>query len=158
MRNPNSLYARALVAYYGLIEVVHSIVLIRAGLEFLATGSVGFPAPPPPGGWSAQATHFLIATGAMDGVNIVLAFLFVYGTFRRPGWRLLPWLGAVTLTATACSALVFAYGTVASGAWAHHPGTYLGMTAVFIPVGFLILLFPTWIGAGPFDRDLDSRV
>jgi hypothetical protein len=144
MRNPDSVYAKALVAYYGLIEVVHSIVLVRAGLELLASGSVGFPAPPPPGGWSPQATHFLIATGVMDGVNIVLALLFVYGFFRRPEWLLLPWLGAVTLTATAYSALVFAYGTIASGAWAHHPGVYLTMTAVFIPVIFLILLYPTW--------------
>jgi hypothetical protein len=152
------MYARALVAYYGLIEVVHSVVLARAGVEFLASGSVGFPAPPPPGGWSPQATHFLVATGAVDGVNILLALLFVYGYFRRPGWRLLPWLGAVTLTATAYSALVFAYGTIASGAWAHHPAAYLAVTAVFIPVVFLIVLFPTWIGAGLFDLDLDSRV
>lgn len=153
MRNPDSPYARALVAYYGLIEVVHSIVLVRAGVEFLGSGSVGFPAPPPPGGWSPQATHFLIATGVVDGVNIVLALLFVYSTFRRPGWRLLPWLGAVTLTATAYSALVFAYGTIASGAWAHHPAAYLAVTAVFIPVVFLIVLFPTWIVAGLFDVD-----
>jgi hypothetical protein len=158
MRNPYSLYARALVAYYGLIEVVHSIVLVRAGIEFLASGSVGFPAPPPPGGWSPQATHFLVATGVVDGVNVVLALLFVYGTFRRPGWRLLPWLGAVTLTATAYSALVFAYGTIASGAWAHHLGAYLAVTAVFVPVVFLIVLFPIWIGAGLFDLDPGRRV
>jgi hypothetical protein len=141
--------SRLLVAYYGLLEAVHLVVLAWAGLRFLQSGMLGFPATPPPGGWAAQVVPFLVATAVLDACNVLLAWTFVYGYFRRAAWRW--WVGGITLTATLYSAIVFGVGTIASGAWAYRPGGYISMVVVACPVFVLAALYAVWGIAGRFD-------
>jgi len=130
---------KLLVAWYGLVQTAHIIVIVRALIILLVSGSLSFPALPPAGGWSAQAQHFLIATGAIDAVNAVLSLIFVRGYFTRARWA--RWLGTMNLTASIYSALLFAYGTIASGAWAGgNLVGYLAMTIVFVPVIILFIV------------------
>lgn len=145
MRGPNTPLAKLLVAYYGLIQTVHLVVLARAATLLLVNGSITFPAPPPPGGWTTQASHFLVGLGGVDAANAMAALAFVYGFFSRARWRY--WLGTLTLSVAGCSALLFAYGTIASGAWAHNPVSYLSITLAFAPVAALTILFGTWISS-----------
>ncbi len=150
MRHPDSWVARLLVGYYGLIQVAHIVVLVWAGITLVRTGVFGFPAAPPAEGWSPQVRPFLVATAVADAVNVVLAWLFVYGYFARMGWRW--WVGGITLTATAYSAFVFAWGTMASGAWGYRPVGYLSMAVAVVPVGVLALLYGIWGVGGQFAR------
>jgi hypothetical protein len=149
MRDPDSLVASVLVAYYGFLEAVHMGVLGWAGLRFLRSGALGFPAAPPPGGWDAQVVPFLIGMAALDAVNVLLAWAFVYGYWTRARWRW--WVGGITLTATLYSAVVFCVGTFASGAWHRRPVGYLGMVAVALPVVALAVLYGGWGISGRFE-------
>lgn len=142
MWGPESRLVRGLVAYYGLFEAAHVAALIWAGVRLVQTGQIGFPAPPPAGGWEAQVRPFLLAMGILDGINVPLSWLFVYGYLRRMRWRW--WLGGVTLAAMAYSALAFLGGTVPSGAWADRPLPYLVLAAAFAPVGVLMVLYGVW--------------
>lgn len=155
MGNPNSAFARFLVGYYGFIQVAHIIAIARAAIVLGVSQTITFPAPPPPGGWSPQTNHFLIAMGAADAVNAVVALVFVYGYFAGARWRV--WLGTLSLAISAYSAVIFAYGTIASGAWAHHPAGYLSITMVFIPVAVLMILFGVWVVAARFDGSLGEQ-
>jgi hypothetical protein len=146
MQGPDGRLARLLVAYYGVVEVTHSFALAWAGIKLILTGRIGFPAPPPPEGWSLQVIPFLVGTGVVDAINVVVAFAFVYGYFTKARWR---WgLGTVTLTIAAYSAITFAFGTIASGAWGHNPAGYLSLVAVFTPVAVLTVLYITWAVTG----------
>jgi hypothetical protein len=128
-----------LVAWYGLLQGIHLVLLTRAGVRYLWEGAVAFPAPPPPEGWSPQAVHFLVFLGGFDFFIALLALGFAYGYFRAArGWF---GLGLLSLSAACFSALVFAYGTAAAGAWSAHPGTYLTMIPLFLPVAVLFLQF-----------------
>jgi hypothetical protein len=149
MTDPDSPLARALVTYYGLLEAVHLAVLAWAGLRYLRSGALGFPAAPPPGGWAAQVVPFMIGTAVLDALNVLLAWAFVYGYWTRARWRW--WVGGITLTAAHYSAIVFCAGTVAAGAWQHQPAGYLSMVVVFLPVIALALLYGRWGIRGRFD-------
>jgi hypothetical protein len=148
MKNPYSPLAKLLVAYYGLLEAAHLAVLAWAGLHLLRTGTFGFPAAPPPGGWDAQVVPFLIGTAVLDAVNVLLAWAFVHGYWTRTSWRW--WVGGITLTATLYSAIVFVVGTVASGAWSHRPTGYAAMAVVAAPVILLAFLYGHWGITGQF--------
>lgn len=132
-------FAKFLVAYYGMLQVLHILTLLRASVVWIQTGSLGFPAPPPTGGWTSQARHFLIATGMVDAMNVVLAFVFVYGVFRRKAWSV--HLGLVTMTITVYSAVVFSYGTWMSHAWSAAPFEYALVSLLFLPPLVLAGLF-----------------
>jgi hypothetical protein len=151
IRDTRSPLAKLLVAYYGLLELAHLGVLAWAGLRFLRSGNLGFPAAPPPGGWSEQVVPFMIATAVLDAFNVLLAWAFVYGYWTRACWRW--WLGGVTLAATLYSAIVFVAGTVASGAWQHRPAGYLSMVVVALPVIALAILYGLWGVTGQFDQE-----
>lgn len=146
MRDPESRLAKLLVAYYGLIEAAHFVVLVQAGMRLLLTGRIGFPAPPPPGGWAGQLYPFFVAMGVVDAAGIAVAWLFVYGYFAGARWRW--WAGWVTLTSIVYSAVVFAWGTVRSGAWSRWPVAYLALAVAFVPVALLVILYVTWAVRG----------
>ena len=122
---------KLLVVYYGMLQMLHIIMLVRAAVVFARSDSIGFPALPPTGGWTLQAQHFLIATGLVDALNVGLALLFVYGVFRNKYWSLR--LGLVTLTITLYSAVVFVYGTFMSNAWQANPLGYGLVAVIFFP-------------------------
>jgi hypothetical protein len=118
--------------YYGGLQALHLVVLSSGLLQFLRSGSIGFPAPPPPSGWSPQATAFLIGNGAMDAIIAVLGLAYLYNFLTvRPGSRE---LGLISVTGAICSAVFFGFGTIFSGAWETHPGTYVALVVVFLPV------------------------
>ncbi len=122
----------ALVAWYGLYQLIHVAVNAR-GLLLLSQGSIDFPALPPPEGWTPQAIHFFTAMAALDLINALLALVFVVGYFRKASWRW--WLGTLTLTISVYAALVFDYTTLASGAWTRaNLGGYLLINLPFLPV------------------------
>ena len=120
-----------LVIYYGMLQMLHIIMLVRAAVTFARSASIGFQALPPAGGWTLQAQHFLIATGLVDALNVGLALLFVYAVFRNKWWSLR--LGLVTLTLTLYSAVVFVYGTFMSNAWQANPLGYALVAVLFFP-------------------------
>jgi hypothetical protein len=142
MDNQRSTFARILVAYSGLIQGAHILAMVRSYSLFKQSGEITFLAQPPVGGWSTQTTHFLISLGAIDFVNALFVFLFVFGYFTRA--RYWYWLGTSTLTVSVVSALVYGYGTIASGAWAGNLVEYLILVLVFIPVAVLFVLLGAW--------------
>jgi len=150
MRNLDSPLARCLVGYYGFIQTIHIIVLARAAVLFIVTGRIAFPAPPPLEGWSPQASHFLVGLGSADAVTAVLSMAFVVGYFSHARWRI--WLGTLALTSAMCSAVVFAYGTIASGAWADNLLEYLSLLVAFAPVAVLFVMFGLWVIEGRFSE------
>ena len=115
-----------LIAYYGILQTIHIIAILTASFLLLRTGEITFLAQPPLGGWSTQARHFLIGLGAVGAVNALLSMLFVYGYFSNRSWWFSP--GLMTLTVSVCSAVIYAYGTVASAAWV--PGNAASMTFI----------------------------
>jgi hypothetical protein len=142
MKNHHSPFISSMIAYYGLIQAAHIIALSRSYILFRQSGEITFLAQPPPGGWSAQAAHFLIGLGAIDAVNAILAWVFVYGYFTQARWW--PRLGTTTLTVSVVSALVYGYGTAASGGWRGHMGEYLILVILFLPVAVLAIIFGIW--------------
>lgn len=150
MKNPYGWLGKSLIGWYGLLQAVHLIVLIRAAAIFLSTGVVPFPALPPAAGWSPQAVHFLVGNAIIDLFNIVIAFIFIYGYFTNSSWH--SCLGVLNLTATLFSSAIFAYGTLMNGAWAAHPAEYITMAALFLPVIVLFFLFRFWAVNNSFSR------
>lgn len=142
MSNQSFPFIRFLISYYGFIQALHIVAITRASILLMQSGEITFLAQPPPGGWSAQAQYFLMSLGAIDFVTAIFALVFVYGYFSNERWWF--WLGASTLTVSVISALVYGYGTVASGAWAGHLAEYLILVVVFIPVAALYILFGIW--------------
>lgn len=128
---------RRLTFYYGLLQIAHLIVLGYGLLYYLRTRTIGFPAPPPPGGWDVQAVHFLLGNGVLDALIGFLALFYVSRFLRgQEGWQL---IGIICVTASICSGGFFVIGTVLSGAWISNPLNYFGLVIVFAPVGALFL-------------------
>ena len=129
---------RALILYYGILQSVHLLALLRAGYLFIQLNTIPFPAPPPAGGWAPQAIPFLIGMGIVDAVAIILALIFasMWVTRRQVQTR----LGLISLTIAGASAAIFAIGTFASGAWAAHPLAYGIMVILFAPLAPLFVL------------------
>lgn len=130
---------RPLIVYYGILQSVHLLALLRAAYLFSRLNRFPFPAPPPTGGWAPQTIPFLIGMGLVDAVAIILALVFVYMWIinRQTPIR----LGLISLTIAGASAAIFAIGTFASGAWAANPLAYGVMVILFAPLlPFFVLL------------------
>ena len=138
MTQNNQTYKAALVYYYGILQSLHLLTLIRAGIRTLQGNPAPFPILPPPGGWSDQAMAFLYGLAGTDIIGILLGILFAYRfTVQK---RFNPRLGILSLTVFITGALVFGAGTIPSGAWAAHPFAYWIMIALFLPAAVLYYL------------------
>jgi hypothetical protein len=132
----NKPFIRTLIAYYGILQSLHLVVLVRAGTILLIQGRFPFPILPPPSGWDPQVIPFMLGLGTTDLAGILLGLFFVYralitgACYRRHG--------VISLTIFITGAIVFAFGTLPSGAWGAHPIAYGSMAVLFAPT---ILLF-----------------
>ncbi|MGD8865781.1 MAG: hypothetical protein PVI81_09325 [Anaerolineales bacterium] len=130
---------KLLVSYYGLLQIGHIIGLIISGAWWLRNGELGALAMPPQGGWEQQTIHFLVATGMFDLLIAVCAIFFVY-QYRR-GRKTSDILGSIALTGSLYSAVIYAYGTIRSGAWSEHLLAYGVISVLFAPMVALAFLF-----------------
>ncbi|MBW6465709.1 MAG: hypothetical protein K0B06_04310 [Brevefilum sp.] len=135
MEFQNKPLIRTLIAYYGLLQSLHLVILVRAGVILLLQGRFPFPILPPPGGWDPQVMPFMLGLGTTDLAGILLGLCFAYralitGAFYRRQ-------GVISLTIFITGAVVFAIGTFPSGAWAAHPIAYGSMTVLFLPTVLL---------------------
>ncbi|MBS1249918.1 MAG: hypothetical protein MAG431_01506 [Chloroflexi bacterium] len=134
----NKKLLRPLTIYLVIVQSLHLLTLLRAGIILRQTGEMPFPAPPPASGWEAQTIPFFLGMGFLDGVAIIIALVFAHQALFRGEIR--QRLGLFSLTIAGTSAIVFAVGTLASGAWAAHPLAYGLMVVLFTPFGILYLL------------------
>lgn len=128
-----------LVCYYGVLQTVHIIALIISGSWWIRNGDLGVLALPPPGGWSEQSIHFLVATGMFDLVLAVVAVYFVLQYRKRS--ESADVLGSIALTGSLYSAVIYAYGTWRSGALGAHPLAYGAVSLAFAPMILLAFVF-----------------
>ena len=135
MPQDNPTWAKFLIGYYGLLQTLHILVLIRAGAILLLEGGSPFPILPPPGGWVEQTMPFLVGLGITDSVGILLGMVFAGQFFVKK--RFNRRLGVISLTMFITGAVVFAIGTFPSGAWADHTIAYGVMALLFIPTPIL---------------------
>jgi len=128
-----SLWMSWLVAWYAVYQAIHIFVNLRGLAMMGSSGSIDFPAPPPPGGWSEQVITLFIGMASLDALNAVLTLVFAWGFFRGRRWASA--LGLVVLTISIYAALLFNYATFAAGAWQLPTlGAYLFINIAFLPV------------------------
>jgi heme A synthase len=139
MLQPRSRLEKLLVNYYGLLQISHITGLVISGVWWFTTGNLGVLALPPRGGWDDQTIHFLLATGMFDFVVAIGAIVFVYQ--YRSEEKTSDLLGGASLTGSLYSAVIYAYGTLRSGAWGSHPLTYGLIAIVFTPMVILAIVF-----------------
>lgn len=139
MRGRYAQFERVLVNYYGVLQTFHILALVGSGLWWFQNGDLGVLALPPQGGWTDQALHFLIATGLFDFVIAVSSIFFVL-SYRKDG-ESADVLGAVALTGSLYSAVIYLYGTLLSGAWSEHILIYGLIAIVFAPMVLLAITF-----------------
>jgi len=134
----NAKNAACLIAYYGLLQSLHLLVLVRAGVLLLSGQDAPFPILPPPNGWQPQALAFLFGLGATDTIGILLGLRFAFrAIFKNKPSRA---TGILSLTIFFTGALVFAAGTIPPGAWSAHPVAYWAMVVLFLPTVYLFVL------------------
>ena len=128
---------RNLILYYGIIQCVHILMLTRAGIILILGNQVPFPILPPVNGWHSQTFPFLLGLAVIDLAAIIMGIIFTFQLVikARINWL----LGILSLTIAIASAIVFAIGTYASGAWNSHPISYWVMVLLFTPALFLYL-------------------
>lgn len=142
---------KILILYYGILQTLHLLVLIRAGSILLLTDNFPFPILPPPGGWDNQAIHFMLGLGFTDTISILLGMLFSYQALFKN--RFNRRLGVISLTSFFIGAVVFAFGTLPSGAWAAHPCAYGIMVILFLPsIGLYFWLLISNLKPKPLPR------
>jgi hypothetical protein len=136
MQHKEPQWVKLLIAYYGLLQSLHLLVLIRAGAILLFTSRFPFPILPPPAGWAEQTLPFMVGLGITDSLGILLGIIFAaqFLTHKRLNRR----LGVISLTIFFTGAMVFAIGTRFAGAWAAHPLAYGLMAILFIPTPILL--------------------
>ena len=126
-----------LILWVGCVQILHFIALTRAAYHYLITGKIGFPAPPPTIDWNPQTINFLLGCGITDSILILLTIYFVMTYFFKGYMNIT--IGLLSMTGSVATALVFAIGTVPTGAWTVHPWSYGIMSILFTP--FVILLY-----------------
>ena len=135
MKNNISKQLKVLIAYYGFLQSLHLLALIRAGFMLLQGEPAPFPILPPPDGWQEQTMPFMLGLAGMDVLGIFLGIFYSYQTIStRKHHRL---LCILSLTIFISGAVIFAAGTFPSGAWAAHPLSYWIMVTLFAPVPYL---------------------
>ncbi|HAF47794.1 MAG TPA: hypothetical protein DCL08_00960, partial [Anaerolineaceae bacterium] len=113
MQDKNSKQQKFLIAYYGLLQSLHLLVLIRAGYMMLLQGEPApFPILPPPGGWQEQTMPFMLGLAGMDVIGIILGIYYSFKTLFKQ--EHIPGLGILSLTIFISGAVVFAAGTYPS--------------------------------------------
>lgn len=127
---------RYLSAYYGILQITHLMVLGRASVIYVQTNVLPFPASPPPQGWSPQVIPFLFGLGVVDAIAAGLGVFWAASILLTHKMDEALW-GQISLSVAISSALVFAVGTITTGAWLNHPREYFGMAVAFMPVAFL---------------------
>ncbi|MCF7822681.1 MAG: hypothetical protein K9N35_00770 [Candidatus Marinimicrobia bacterium] len=128
---------KILIYWFGLIQVLHLMVLIRAGFIYLNQHTIVFPAAPPVLGWTDQSMHFLLAMGIVDSLIIVCSLIAVFGFQTGKSW--FPLSGLCASGASIVTALVFALGTIPSTAWQANPWAYAIISILFVPHIFLFM-------------------
>jgi hypothetical protein len=124
-----------LILYYGILQTLHLIILLRAGILLLTTTRIPFPVLPPSSGWQVQTWPFLLGLAGMDVISILLGIIFAgRSQFKDVVDQK---LGLISLTIFISGAMVFGAGTFLSGAWSHHPIAYGSMAFLFIPCLYL---------------------
>lgn len=121
-----------LISYDALLQVAHLCAMLWSFHLYRRQGEITFLAAPPQGGWSGQSETFLLALGAVDFVNVLMTLLFAYSYFTGQE----SWLrtGAIALTLSVTSAVVYGLATGMSGAWQHHPLDYALLVVLFVPL------------------------
>ncbi|HEY9122577.1 MAG TPA: hypothetical protein VIM80_06240 [Brevefilum sp.] len=135
MKIKTSRQLKFIIAYYGLLQSLHLLVLIRAGFMLLQGEIAPFPILPPPGGWQEQTMPFMFGLAGMDVIGIILGIYYSFKPLLKQ--EHIPLLGILSLTIFISGAVVFAAGTYPSGAWAAHPLSYWSMVILFAPVPYL---------------------
>jgi len=135
MKNNISKQLKVLIAYYGFLQSLHLLALIRAGFMLLQGEPAPFPILPPPGGWQEQTMPFMLGLAGMDVLGILLGIYYcLIALFKKVH---IPLFGILSLTILISGAVIFAAGTFPSGAWAAHPLSYWIMVTLFTPVPYL---------------------
>ena len=122
---------KLLIIYYGLLQSLHLLTLIRAGSLILLRNEFPFPILPPPEGWTSQTVPFMVGLGTTDVVAILLGLIFAYQALLKEKIHYL--LGLLSITVFITGAIVFGAGTFPSGAWIAHPVSYWVMVVLFTP-------------------------
>jgi hypothetical protein len=125
-------WIKGLAGYYGALQLAHLFFLGRAGLILGKTGSVPFPASPPPEGWAVEVLPFLMGMAAADVIAASLGIYFSLSLLVKKQLR--PMAGIISLSIALASAIVYLVGTLPSGAWVKNPISYLIVSVVFSPI------------------------
>ena len=125
-----------LAGYYGILQSLHLIMLARAGLIFLLSGNIPYPALPPAAGWTPQELPYLMGMGALDAGAACLGVFAAYSFIKNDRFVARYWVLSMGIALT--SAILFTVGTLPSGAWIDHPIAYGSLVIFFSP---LFLLF-----------------
>jgi len=137
-KNPFSRLLILFAGYYGILQSLHLLFLVRAGFILVKTGAIPFPAPPPELGWSTQVIPFLLAMGTLDAAAAFLGIFSSINLVRKNHLDSRPWMLSLVIALT--SALIFAVGTFASGAWMDHPTAYGILVVFFSPIFPLFIM------------------
>lgn len=138
---PDSRASKWLIGYFGVFQLVHVLVNLRA-LDRFAQGLDTFPANPPADGWTDETQATFKTMAEVDTLAGLLTIAFVVD-YARDGedW---PLFGAVALTLANYSAALYAVPTRRAGAWDEHPLAYWGLYLVYVPVVVLSVLYAWW--------------
>lgn len=135
MKDNVSKQLKILIAYYGILQGLHLLALIRAGYMLLQGETAPFPILPPPGGWEEQTMPFMLGLAGMDVIGIILGIIFSFKAVFKAKFHSL--MGIISLSIFISGAIIFGAGTFPSGAWAVHPFAYWVMVILFAPVPIL---------------------